>query len=528
MRPKMLHLMTVFLLGCLFVGAQAFRLDASPKVLHLDDGESALLAYQGIERVAVGNPDVLDARPLNSREILVTAKEAGNSTLVVWDRSGRHFLSFLVHPSTRARLWEIEKLLAEEGVKVSLTETATVLEGTVENPAARARALAIADAFGAKVVDLLQVARADQIRLEASVLELDRSAGEKLGLQSLERLTNGSVTGFIDLATDFNHIAIRTLNGISGTQDFSMVLNALEEKNLGRVLSKPYLTTLSGEKAHLNVGGEIPVPVGLDSGEIKIDWKPYGVILSITPELDGKENIWLTLEAEVSEIDWDNRIVTSGIEIPALKTRKISNRVRLKPGEPLIVGGLIDNKQTELKTRVPILGDLPIIGELFRSRRFENSETELVITIVPEIVDSEGRTNEPKDVPHFSETQPLGESTISGSMTASEGTLRTSPPPAVSPAGTPSVSAQVAQPGTEGKWAVQIGAFPDMDSARQRSQKLRNQGYNAAISEATVDGKRFYRVRVPAGNDRSAAIKLSRELKGKGYKTFIASSEEVQ
>ncbi len=360
--------------------------EASQKTFHLESGESALLAYHGIKRIAVGNPEVVDVRPLDSREVLVTAKTAGNSTIMIWDRNGRHYARILIHPSHAAKKWEVEKLLREEGVQVALTDSAIVLEGTVATPAARKRALAIAEAYSAKVVNLLNVAEARQIRLEASVVELEKGATERLGLQNMNSSEGGVMTGFIDLAADKDHFGILLQDGDFHLDEFSSVLNALEKKNVARILSKPYLTTLSGETSHLNVGGEIPVPVGVDNGEIKIEWKPYGVMLSITPELDGENGIWLSLEAEVSEIDWENRIVTSGIEIPALKTRKISNRVRVRPGQPLVVGGLIDNKQSELKTRIPILSDIPLIGELFKSKRFENSETELVITVVPEVV----------------------------------------------------------------------------------------------------------------------------------------------
>lgn len=498
-------LLTITGVGC---GAQ--------QVWHLDAGESALLSFEGIQRVAVGNPDVVDARPLNSREILLTARQPGNSTLVVWDRNGRHFQTVLVHPSSKARLWEIERLLAEKGVKVSLTETTTVLEGTVENPAAKDRAEAIAKAFGPNVVNLLKVARADQIRLEANVLELDRSTAEKLGLQSLERTNGGLLTGFIDLASDFNHIGVKTLNGISGRQNFRAVVNALEERNLARVLSRPYLTTLSGEKATLNVGGEIPVPVGLENGEIKIDWKPYGVILSITPELDGKDCLWIILEAEVSEIDWDNRIVTSGIEIPALKTRKISNKVRLRPGEPLIVGGLIDNKQTELKTKVPLLGDLPIIGQLFRSKRFENSETELVITIVPEIVEQDMSPIETSK-----KGSGISQTTGIAGKTNSEGWARICAEVSDSAQKVGTAPEESPNIPMKGPWAVQVGALPTRESAALRSKKLGGIGYTVRISEAEIKGTHYFRVRVLAGRERESAVRLADELQRKGYSTFI-------
>ncbi|WMI72327.1 pilus assembly protein N-terminal domain-containing protein [Aminobacterium sp. MB27-C1] len=351
---------------------------------HLDVGDSAVLKYQNVKRMSVGNPDVLDAVPLDNNQILLTGKIEGGAALIVWDVKGMHMEKILVHPSTDAPSWELKELLKAENVDVTVRGGAVVLEGKVKTPRDRIRAVAIAGAFGEKIINLLEVEDAPQIKLRAIVMELKKQDGDKLGLKSLEYNDN-HFWGIFDFNPDNAHVIDYTQNNDLPTS-INAVINALIENKQAKILSKPYLSTLSGEEAFLNVGGEIPVPVGVDNNEIKVEWKPYGVIMKFTPELDGLGEIWLTFEAEVSEIDWENAVETEGIKIPAIRSRKIANKVRLAHNESLVVGGLLDNKQSKYVKKIPLLGDIPIIGQLFRSKEFTNDETELVITVTPEVV----------------------------------------------------------------------------------------------------------------------------------------------
>ena len=351
---------------------------------HLDVGDSAVLKYQNVKRMSVGNPDVLDAVPLDNNQILLTGKIEGGAALIVWDVKGMHMEKILVHPSTDAPSWELKELLKTENVDVTVRGGAVVLEGKVKTPRDRIRAVAIAGAFGEKIINLLEVEDAPQIKLRAIVMELKKQDGDKLGLKSLEYNDN-HFWGIFDFNPDNAHVIDYTQNNDLPTS-INAVINALIENKQAKILSKPYLSTLSGEEAFLNVGGEIPVPVGVDNNEIKVEWKPYGVIMKFTPELDGLGEIWLTFEAEVSEIDWENAVETEGIKIPAIRSRKIANKVRLAHNESLVVGGLLDNKQSKYVKKIPLLGDIPIIGQLFRSKEFTNDETELVITVTPEVV----------------------------------------------------------------------------------------------------------------------------------------------
>jgi pilus assembly protein CpaC len=375
-------------IGILFVIALIVALlgviPAAAATYHLDVGDSAVLKYQNVKRMSVGNPDVLDAVPLDNNQILLTGKIEGGAALIVWDVKGMHMEKILVHPSTDAPSWELKELLKTENVDVTVRGGAVVLEGKVKTPRDRIRAVAIAGAFGEKIINLLEVEDAPQIKLRAIVMELKKQDGDLLGMKRLEG-KEGSFWGIFDLAPDIGHVLDYTKDADYSAQ-INARINALIENKQAKILSKPYLSTLSGEEAFLNVGGEIPVPVGVDNNEIKVEWKPYGVIMKFTPELDGLGEIWLTFEAEVSEIDWENAVETEGIKIPAIRSRKIANKVRLAHNESLVVGGLLDNKQSKYIKKIPLLGDIPIIGELFKSKEFSDEETELVITVTPEVV----------------------------------------------------------------------------------------------------------------------------------------------
>jgi pilus assembly protein CpaC len=218
-------------------------------------------------------------------------------------------------------------------------------------------------------------------------MEMSKGEGQKLGLSYLQGGSGQISSGSVDLVnSELGQLGFTWNRAAGVTSNLSGLFEALKSSSNSKILSRPSVSSLSGEKAFINVGGEIPVPVGVEKGEIKIEWKPYGVIMTIAPEVQSDGDILLHLTAEVSELDWDNKIVTSGVSIPALRTRKVENRTILKDGEPLIIGGLLDNNQTRSIKRIPFLADLPLIGSLFRSKHFQNNETELVITVIPQVV----------------------------------------------------------------------------------------------------------------------------------------------
>jgi pilus assembly protein CpaC len=168
-------------------------------------------------------------------------------------------------------------------------------------------------------------------------------------------------------------------------------IRALEQQNKAKILSEPNLLVLDGREANMLVGGEIPVPVVQSAqvggtGSVTIEYKEFGVRLRVLPSITGENRLQLKVTPEVSSLDFSNAIVMSGFRIPALRTRRAETTVNVKDGQSLIIGGLIQSETAKLVKKIPLLGDLPIIGELFKDRSFVNNETELVIIITPQIV----------------------------------------------------------------------------------------------------------------------------------------------
>lgn len=382
--------MKSFLLGaCLFLLAiiPSPGFGETKQTCHLETGENAPLVFESMVRVAIGNPNVLDAQPVSKNELLLFGKAEGVSSLIVWDAKGRHTLDILVHASRRAKTWDLEQMLQYPGVKVIVTDTTVLLEGTVKTPYDRKRAESIAKAFAPNVVNLLNVEGDPRVKIEAIVMEMSKGDGQKLGLSYLQGGSGQLSSGSVDLVnSELGQLGFTWNRAADVASNLRGLFEAVKSTSNSKILSRPSVSSLSGEKAFINVGGEIPVPVGVDNGEIKIEWKPYGVIMTIVPEVLSDGDILLNLSSEVSELDWDNKIVTSGVSIPALRTRKVENRTVLKDGEPLVIGGLLDNNQTRSVKRIPFLADLPLIGGLFRSKHFQNNETELVITVIPQVV----------------------------------------------------------------------------------------------------------------------------------------------
>jgi pilus assembly protein CpaC len=352
---------------------------------HINAGETAIVRVYDVNRISIGNPDVLEARPVSREEVIISGKAEGFSSLIIWDRKGRFIHNVIVHAEKVAKTADLKRLIDIPSVKVALTDKALVLEGKVADPAEKARVLKIASAFSGNVVDLLQLANDSRIRVEALILELTKGKGKSLGLKYLDGRNGELESGSVNLGAVTGHLAFSWNGSASVPSSLGAIIDAVRNDSSSRILSWPSLTTQSGNKASIQAGGEIPVPVGVENNQVKIEWKPYGVILNTTPAITPDGRIALDLSAEVSELDWDNAITTSGITIPAIRSRKVENKLRLASGEPFIVGGLLDNKQSRSLRAIPLLEKIPLLGELFKSREFNDDKTELVIVIIPRI-----------------------------------------------------------------------------------------------------------------------------------------------
>jgi pilus assembly protein CpaC len=388
------------------------KLDATaPQKISLMVGKSLVIeSPRALKRVSLAAPAFADAIVLTPRQINLTGKVPGLTNLILWEDDNTFSTYDLeVYPDIvrlKEKLHEI--LPQEENIKVSSSNDAIALSGTVSNAANLSRALAIAGPFG-KVVNLLEVGGVQQVMLEVRVSEVQRSLlkrlginfngvsadGSKFGVSLLNNLTNISQpnTSFplgsaavaapgVNLSSTVNALFRFTHDGSTWTG----FIDALKGEGLLTVLAEPTLTTLSGQTASFNAGGELPIPEASGLGTVSIKYKKFGVGLSFTPTVLSDGKISMQVTPRVSDLDFSNAIVLQGFVIPAFTEREVSTVVELGDGQSFAVAGLLSENVTETVNKFPLLGDIPILGALFRSSSFKNNETELVVIVTPHLV----------------------------------------------------------------------------------------------------------------------------------------------
>jgi len=373
-------------------------------------GQSRLLLLNGpVRAVDVTQPDVVLAKVVSPLDIVLTGRKAGSAELVLWDDHGRsQTIAITVAADLRALRAELEKVLPNTHVNVTMANTDIVVSGKVASAQIADQVTQIAGPYGTKIVNMMEVSGGQQVTLQVRFAEVSKTAVDALGVN----FGSGSNSGFganviggvepfgitnppnsaaLILGVPSPGSAVTQFGQLTaGKTPFDIFLTAMKENNLLRVLAEPNLTTLSGNQATFLAGGEFPVPVpqsGAGGGgpAITIDYKQYGIRLTFTPVVMGDGRIRLQVAPEVSQLDYSNAISFDGFTIPALTTRNASTTVELNEGQTLAMAGLLNDQVKATNTATPLLGELPIIGALFRSIRYERDETELVVLVTPRL-----------------------------------------------------------------------------------------------------------------------------------------------
>ena len=379
--------------------------------LSVSVNESRYVQEPGLNRVAVGNPEIADVQLLSAREFLLVGKKSGSTSLLVWGANGRQEYLVTVTGENSGLAAMIEKAINLPGVTVQMVGDKILLRGTVMNQYEKDLALKVAglytgtapatstsgsnspgkaiDKTGGNVIDLLQMARPSQIRLEAQVIEIASSNKRELGIQ-YGTVTSGDSDTKIDVegaiyagenwnTRDWGGWLVRHSSTINGA------LRALITQGKARVLSRPSVSTLSGEKAKILIGGSIPIPTN-DDGSVTIQWKEYGVKLDIEPVVDQMDKITSKVHAEVSSLDYSHGVIQNGFSIPALSTREAEAVIHVPNGMTMVIGGLLNSEDTKTVSKIPLLSSIPILGEFFKHTSRSRDKRELVILITPHIV----------------------------------------------------------------------------------------------------------------------------------------------
>lgn len=388
--------------GCVLLGlmaledARAQEVMTSPdRVISVARGSSALLTVPDtLTRISIADPEIAEGVPLPPRELMINGKTVGTTSLFIWGRGDTpRFYTVEVTPDVNALRRQLDALYPDMPLEVSTAGNTLILTGSISDPVVVRKALELADATGATVVNNLQAPPPEQILLHVQFAEVNRSVLKEIGGE-LIRIVNPET---LDHAFDQEdeHVVETMAEGfvnlmVTGEQSrLDAVIRALRRTGEFRSLAEPNLIAREGQEATFLAGGEFPFPVlqGGNSNAVTITWKEFGVRLNFTPTVTNSGNVRLKVMPEVSSLDFANGLTISGFEIPSLLTRRVSTDVELSPGQTLAIGGLLDNSMRESVDKIPILGDIPILGTFFKSTTSRENRTELLVLVKPHLVE---------------------------------------------------------------------------------------------------------------------------------------------
>ena len=389
--------------------------------LDLLAGRGHLLTFPGeISKVVIAEPRIADAVVVSPREVMVTAKSAGKTTLAVWAGGPPTIYNVNVTPDReqeaqfrREFAEELAKNLPGAAIRFEGNADTLVLSGPVKSREEAERAAALAATRARKVINLLETPAEEdprQILLQVRFASVDRAALGDLGFNLFSR--NGKMLGLTSTqqfqTPRFSQLQFQNNEFANSTLNFADLLNlflyrpdlnigatikALQQRNLLQILAEPNLIAVEGREASFVAGGEFPFPVlqatstgGAVAPVITVQFRPFGVQLGFTPTLTATGAIRLKVRPEVSSLDFANSVNVQGVLIPALSTRRAETEVILKDGESFAIAGLLDNRVIQTVNKIWGLGDVPVLGQLFRSRVSRKSQDELMVVITPRFV----------------------------------------------------------------------------------------------------------------------------------------------
>lgn len=353
---------------------------------------------QPLYSVFVADPNVADVMLQSPQRVYVFGKQIGETTVFLSDEAGKVVAgrTIRVMHDVPAVEGAIQSMLPKAAVKVRSVGRSLVIEGSVDSPTEVEDIRRVARSYvgsDEEVLMRLGLTAANQVNLRVRVAEVSRALDDRLGIRWDSLFGGGSVTGGLGggAGSGAQDAFDAVLNVVTGGIDLNVVIDALSQEGLISILAEPNLTAISGESASFLAGGEFPVPVAGTDGDVTIEFKQFGVSLVFTPTLVDNNRISLKVAPEVSEIDFTRAVEVSGVTVPALTTRRASTTIELGSGQSFAIAGLLKSTTSHDVDKLPGLGDIPILGALFRSSAYIQGETELVIIVTPYIVEPVAR-----------------------------------------------------------------------------------------------------------------------------------------
>jgi len=367
-------------------------------------GQSRVINFdRPIGRFSISNPEIAEAVMVSPNQVLVNGKAFGQVNFIAWEKSDQKFIVFDVFVRANLSLIDsqIRALFPRDDIRLSQANGSVVLSGTVSQPQAAQQADAVVQAAGFKTVNMLQspVTDATQVQLQVRVAEVSRQKLKDYGssiasVNSTSFFTQGGGPATMQqhdgggIISEFAGSALNLFLFNSGLNTAAYI-RALKTNGALRALAEPNLIAMNGQTASFLAGGEFPIPVvqGSQNGSaVTVQFKEYGVRLNFKPTIIDEDHIRLELEPEVSTIDFANGVRFNGFVIPALRTRRARTGVELRDGQSFALACLLDNNETRSLSKIPVIGDIPILGNLFKSSSFQKQETELMFIITADLV----------------------------------------------------------------------------------------------------------------------------------------------
>lgn len=376
-----------------------------------------------VSRVAVGDAKIADVIVVSPRQVNIVPLRIGETNLLLWDSEGALSAAIEIEVGNKHfRLErELRRILSNQTLRLEGDQGAVVLMGTVESPIEMRQVVEVTEGLMAariegsgdaasggqtmgadRVINMLRVGGNQQVMIEVIVAEMNRTLRRNLGtnfagvyksgstevnffsfLQDLSSLSSAAPKA-IDLSSRVNFVSAIS----KGSKSLDLFIEAIQSEGLIKILAEPTLVARSGESAEFLVGGEVPIPIPQSGnfGAITIEFKQFGVAVNFTPTVLGSGRIYMDVRTEVSEPDLTLGVDAGGFTVPAFKTRRAATAVELRDGESFAIAGLLRDDITEAVNEFPGLGDIPILGALFRSTQFERKKSELVMIATPRLV----------------------------------------------------------------------------------------------------------------------------------------------
>lgn len=383
------------------------RIGGLSERLEITTNSSRILTLdKKIPRVQVNNPDLLSVTPLSATQIQVSAKKAGVTQVNLWDEDGQVYsVDVLIYGDVRELQHALMVQFPHSSIKVYRYSESLVLKGFVDRPDHVSQIVRLSEDYAPKVINNITVGGVQQILLKVKVMEVSRTKLRELGVDWAYLGGNGNFavsrpSGIIDtFSSSAQSITSAgdtfSFGIVNHADDFIGVLQALQERNIAKILAEPNIVAVSGRPAQFNVGGETPVLIPQSLGTTSIEYKPFGTQVDFLPIVLGNGNIRLEVRPRVSSIDESVGIQLQDIRVPGFRVRQVDTAVEMKAGQTFALAGLVQQQSTSLNRGLPYISDIPFFGVPFRKMRDEIEEIELLIIVTPEFVDA----MDPHEVP---------------------------------------------------------------------------------------------------------------------------------